>query len=572
MSLYNYSNKNFLNCNCDSGCDYAYNQVCTTDKIDSSCSLNSIRKTLIEIINAVKNEQLLGFNIDVEIVTNDGISNVINFSKLTVNSIYLTKTTLIAPGVAISLCDIAKMTVLTSTTTGSTFNSDLLNGIKNIATTCNDPDNKNYYGSCGSCGNADVQCAQGIQNYINQNINAIDTISYNGNSAQVETVNIITDITKEDVLKTSTLSTTEKQVSTNATIQTTTTPVVNAVNLTDTNIVSEIQTTPTTVLTDVTETTKEVSAPITVNPIDVVSQVETTDNATIVTNVTNQTKNVVNQVSSTTGQVVTGIGAGTPVTGVISNIDTAQNITPTAINIPELTSTGTGVLQVTIAQQSIDGTNPTSDIVLNVKVGNQDITFNGNTQKYVLDNDTKVIGGSTQEPRIVTVNQPGSPTTDNFIKTISSTTIPVIDTITPVTTTTKLVNNITTTEINNVQTPTTATVIESIQKTTDNIENITNTTTIKPTDLVSTTTENVLNGATISSQTENVLATAQLTNTTTSVISDIATSTQDVYLPFKENINGRIFAAGDGIMGVSNTNGDITVYSICDINSVNTIN
>nr|WP_317357635.1 hypothetical protein [uncultured Tyzzerella sp.] len=572
MSLYNYSNKNFLNCNCDSGCDYAYNQVCTPDKIDSSCSLNSIRKTLIEIINAVKNEQLLGFNIDVEIVTNDGISNVINFSKLTVNSIYLTKTTLIAPGVAISLCDIAKMTVLTSTTTGSTFNSDLLNGIKNIATTCNDPDNKNYYGSCGSCGNADVQCAQGIQNYINQNINAIDTISYNGNSAQVETVNIITDITKEDVLKTSTLSTTEKQVSTNATIQTTTTPVVNAVNLTDTNIVSEIQTTPTTVLTDVTETTKEVSAPITVNPIDVVSQVETTDNATIVTNVTNQTKNVVNQVSSTTGQVVTGIGAGTPVTGVISNIDTAQNITPTAINIPELTSTGTGVLQVTIAQQSIDGTNPTSDIVLNVKVGNQDITFNGNTQKYVLDNDTKVIGGSTQEPRIVTVNQPGSPTTDNFIKTISSTTIPVIDTITPVTTTTKLVNNITTTEINNVQTPTTATVIESIQKTTDNIENITNTTTIKPTDLVSTTTENVLNGATISSQTENVLATAQLTNTTTSVISDIATSTQDVYLPFKENINGRIFAAGDGIMGVSNTNGDITVYSICDINSVNTIN
>lgn len=572
MSLYNYSNKNFLNCNCDSGCDYAYNQVCAPDKIDSSCSLNSIRKTLIEIINAVKNEQLLGFNIDVEIVTNDGISNVINFSKLTVNSIYLTKTTLIAPGVAISLCDIAKMTVLTSTTTGSTFNSDLLNGIKNIATTCNDPDNKNYYGSCGSCGNADVQCAQGIQNYINQNINAIDTISYNGNSAQVETVNIITDITKEDVLKTSTLSTTEKQVSTNATIQTTTTPVVNAVNLKDTNIVSDIQTTPTTVLTDVTETTKDVSAPITVNPIDVVSQVETTDNATIVTNVTNQTKNVVNQVSSTTGQVVTGIGAGTPVTGVISNIDTAQNITPTAINIPELTSTGTGVLQVTIAQQSIDGTNPTSDIVLNVKVGNQDITFNGNTQKYVLDNDTKVIGGSTQEPRIVTVNQPGSPTTDNFIKTISSTTIPVIDTITPVTTTTKLVNNITTTEINNVQTPTTATVIESIQKTTDNIENITNTTTIKPTDLVSTTTENVLSGATISSQTENVLATAQLTNTTTSVISDIATSTQDVYLPFKENINGRIFAAGDGIMGVSNTNGDITVYSICDINSVNTIN
>ncbi len=571
MSLYNYSNINSCNsgCNCDCGCDY--NQVCAPDKVDNSCSLNSIRKTIIEIINAVKNEQLFGFNVDVEIITTDGTSNIINFSKLTVNSIQVTKTTLIAQGIAISLCDIVKMTVLTSATTGSSFNADLLNGIKNITTTCMIPD-KNYYNDCGSCKNADVQCAQGIQNYINENINTIDTISYNGNSAQAQTVQIVTDITTADVLQDSTLTTTETEAITNSNLETTTTPVISQVNLTDVDVVSSIETATTTLLSDVTETTTDVSAPITVNPVTVVSEVDTTDDTNVITNVTSTTKNVVNQVSSTTDTVVTGFTGESQITGVISNVDTVKNITPSAIEIPAFASTGTGVLQVTIAQQSIDGTNPTSDIVLNVKVGNQDITFNGNTTKYVLDDTTNVLGGATQSPNVVTVNQIGTPTTDTFTKTVSSTNIPVIDTITPSTVTTTLVNSVTTTEINNIETPTTKTVIESIAKTTEDIENITNTTTVKPSDLLSTTTQDVLQTATITNQVENVLTSATLDNNSIPVVNNIQTSTQDVYLPIKENIEGRVFAAGDGIMGVNNTNGDITVYSICDINTVNTIN
>ncbi|WP_250278728.1 hypothetical protein [[Clostridium] colinum] len=566
MSLYNYSNRGYCGCDCDC------NQVCAPDKIDNSCSLNSIRKTLLEIINAVKNENLLGFNIDVEITTNDGITNTINFSKLTINSIELTKTTLIAQGIAISLCDIAKITILTSTTTSSAFNSSLLNSIKNITTTCSVPD-KYSYNNCDSCNsNTDIQCAQGIQNYINQNIGAIDAISYNGNSTQSQTVELITGITTGNALQSSTLNTTNVDVLNSATLENTNIPVVNSITLNDVDVVSQVETENNTLLTGLTPNTVEVSAPITATPVTVVSNIDTNDDTNVVTNVTNTTKNVINQVSSTTGTVVTGFTGGSSITGVISNVDILRNIIPTSLSIPAISSTGTGTLTVTIPAKSIDGNNPTNDIVLNVTAGNQNISFNGNTTKYVLNDNTNLLGGSTENATTTTVNQIGTPTTDTFIKTVSSTNIPVIDTVTSSTVPTKLINSITTTPINNIATPTTANVIETLTTTTKDVQTITNITSVKPTDLLSSTTENVLNSSTLTTTTDNAINTVTLQNTPTTVITNITTSPQNIPIPIKENIDGKVFTAGDGIMGVNNTNGDITVYSICDINTVNTNN
>ena len=530
--------------------------------------------TIIEIINAVKNEQLFGFNVDVEIATSDGITNIINFSKLTINSIHLTKTTLITPNLAISLCDIVKITVLTSNTTGSSFNSELLNGIKNIATTCIDQDS-HYYdmnAGCNSCNSsADVRCAQGMQNYINQNINTIDTISYNGNSADSQQVELIKNISTADVLSSSTLNTTNKSVLSDATLETNTTPVVNEITLSDTDVVSQVVTETNEVVTSVTPTNIDVSAPITVTPTNVVSEIDLTDDSIVVTKVDSTTKNVINQVSSTTGTVVTGFTGGNTITGVISNVDNIENITPTSLEIPAISSTGTGELKVTIKAQSIDGTNPVSDIELNVTVNNQNISFNGNTTKFVLDDNTNILGGNTNTPNVSDINQIGTPTTDTFTKTISTTNIPVIDTITPTNVTTKLVNNATNIEINNVDTPTTQSVLQTVDVQTKNIESITNVTSVKPTDLISNTTEDVLSSATLSTNNINVLDSANLENVTIPVINDITTSVETIVIPTKENIEGRVFAAGDGIMGVNNTNGDITVYSICDINTVNTI-
>lgn len=564
MSLYNYSN-----CGCGSG------SCCGPDNVDSTCSLNSIRKTLIEIINAIKNESALGFNVDVEITTNDGILTVINFSKVNINQIEVTKTTLIADKVAISLCDIAKIAVLTSNTTGSAFNSNLVNSLKSITTSCNMEDTKRSFENCYSCdanGDAGVMCAQGMQNYINDNINSIDTVSYNGNSTQSQSVNLITNITKEDVIKSATLNNQTSNVLATATLQTETAPFVNQVTPTDVDVVSTVTTEDATILQDVTPQTVEVSAPVTTTQKTVVTEVQTQDDVTLVTGVQSTTKNVLDKVSTTTGTVVTGFSGGTPITGVISNVDTVENITPTAVQLPAFTSTGTGELKIKIAARSIDGTNPVSDIDINVTAGDQNISFNGNTQKYVLDDSKNVLGGGTASPSVVSVNQTGTPTTDTFVKTVSSTDIPVIDTITPDTQTGKIVTTVTTEQINAVETqPTTETVVQTLDKTTKDIKSITQTTSVKPTDLLSSTTADALTSATLQTTQDTVLKTSTIATTPITAVTDIQSTQTNIPVPVKEDIDGRVFTAGDGIMGVNNTNGDITIYSICDINTVNTL-
>lgn len=564
MSLYNYSN-----CGCSSG------NGCGPDNVDNTCSLNSIRKTLIEIINAIKNESALGFNVDIEITTNDGILTTINFSKANINQIQVTKTTLIAENVAISLCDIAKITVLTSNTTGSTFNSDLVSSLKSITTNCNIEDNKRCFENCYSCdanGNASVMCAQGMQNYINDNISSIDTVSYNGNSTQTQSVNLITNITKEDVIESATLNTQTSNVLATATLQTETAPFVNQITPTDVDVVSSVTTEDLTILQDITPQTVNVSAPITTTPQTVVTEVQTQDDVTFVTGVQTTTKNVLDKVSTTTATAVTGFSGGSTITGVISNVDKVENITPTAVQLPAFTSTGTGELKITIPAKSIDGTNPVSDIELNVTVGNQNISFNGNTQQYVLNNATNLLGGTTASPSVVSVNQIGTPTIDTFIKTVSSTDIPVIDTVTPDTQAGQIVTNVTTEQINVIETqPTTATVVKSIDKTTTNIKSVTETTSVKPTDLLSSTTADALTSATLQTTQNTVLKSATLTTTPITAITDIQSTPTNIPVPVKENIDGKVFTAGDGIMGVNNTNGDITIYSICDINTVNTI-
>lgn len=564
MSLYNYSN-----CGCNSG------NGCGPDSVDNTCSLNSIRKTLIEIINAIKNESALGFNVDIEITTNDGILTTVNFSKVNINQIEVTKTTLIVGNGAISLCDIAKIAVLTSNTTGSAFNSNLINSLKNITTSCNIESTKRCFENCYSCdanGNAGVMCAQGMQNYINDNINFIDTVSYNGNSTQTQSVNLVTSITKEDVIQSATLNTQTSDVLATATLQTETVPFVNQITPTDVDVVSTITTEDATILQDVTLQTVDVSAPITTTQKTLVTEVQTQDDINFVTEVQSTTKNVLDKVSTTTGTVVTGFSGGTPITGVISNVDTVKNITPTAVQLPAFTSTGTGELKIKIAARSIDGTNPVSDIDINVTAGDQNISFNGNTQKYVLDDATNILGGATASPSVVSVNQTGTPTTDTFVKTVSSTDIPVIDTITPQTQTGKLVTDITTEQTNVIETqPTTETVAQTLDKTTKDIKSITETTSVKPTDLLSSTTADALTSATLQTTQDTVLKSATIATTPISAVTDIQSTPTNIPVPVKENIDGRVFTAGDGIMGVNNTNGDITIYSICDINTVNTI-
>ncbi len=651
MNLFNCPEKN--NCGCT--------EVCGPDKIENNSSLKSIRETLLQIINAVKNIDILGFNVDVDITTINGVLNTINFSKTNINSIELTKTTISYDGLAISLCDIAKITILSSEVSNTPFNAMLLNSIKGIATSCvcledlcNDKKYSSYTTEESSC----VKCAQGMQNYINQNLSGLKTVGYTGNASKIESITAIDDITKIDVIETVDANTTNKTALTSASLKTTTLPVVKTVSAQDLDIVTSVTTEDATILSNIDNQTVDVCGALTIenatltetvelsNAQDLVSNVDTTTQTvvtgvqttpetvatgvdttpqtvvttvdttpqTVVTEVQTTPETVVATVNTTTGTVVTGFTGSSSITGVISGVNTIKNVTPDSVEIPAFACDGTGELVVKIPAKSIDGTNPVSEVEVKVTVNGNNISFNGNTAHYTLADDTKLIGGSTQAPQVSTITTNGTPQTDTFIKTatpqtteviktvtpqtddviktvtpqtddviktvtpqtteviktVTPQTDDVIKTVTPQTTNGKLVTNVTTKDVSVITNqPTTETVISAITPQNTTIKNITDIKTSNTTDLINTTFEDVLATANIETEEDNFISSVTLDTTTASVISDISTIAQNVSINIPEEIEGTPFVAGDGIMGVNNDNGNITVYSICDINSVN---
>lgn len=562
---------NLFNCPERSNC--ACTEICGPDKIDCSSCLNSIREAIIQIINAVKNTDVLGFNVDVNITTKNGVLNTINFAKDTINQVEVTKTTLIANGLAISICDIAKISVLSSQVASTPFNANLLNSIKNIATTCvcledmyNQKSNYNYNTSNK---NSDLKCAQGMQNYINQNLASLKTVGYNGNGSKLESISGIDDIETDFVLNSATITPTTAEALTNATINSTTATVVASVEPQDVTLVTNVTTEEVSALSEVTPTPVDVCAPLTTAPLTITQTVEVSADTDLVTQVDTTPETVVTQVDTTTGTVVTGFSGGSTLTGVISGVNTIKNIAPDPVEIPAFTSTGTGDLIVKIPAKSIDGTNPVSDVDINVTVNGNNISFTGNTTHYVLPDNTNLVGGSTQAPQVSSVTIAGTPTTDTFIKTVTPQTDDVIKTITPQTTTGKFVTNVTTTEINNLtEEPTTQSVVSTLETQPATINNVTNVETTTAKDLLQTTTQDVLATAEIETAQDNFVKEATLDTTTLSAVTNINTSVQNVFVNSPETIDGTPFVAGDGIMGINNTNGDITIYSICDINSV----
>ncbi len=612
MSLYDYEN-----------CDRCVMPVNTPDNVDSSCSVNSIRQAFLEIINAVKNIDGLDFNVDIEITTKNGISKTVNFSKLMINNIVLTETTLVANDIAFSLCDVVKVNIISSPFLGTAFPSMLLNALKNITTTPYYPE-EDYYSDCSFCkGNVsstDVKCAQEMQDYINKNSGSIQTVGYAGSFSKLQDITAVENISTIDVVENAAVSlittpvinsvTLDNQtvpVVDSATVSSETVPVIDSANLDtqtssviktisipETEIVSEVNLNNISLVSQVTPTTIEVSEPLNTVPTSVVSEVSITTQNDIVTNIQTTPQQVITQVTPQNALVVTSVPDAANIEGVVSGVTTPSAVTPETYDIPTLTSTGTGALTVTIAAGSIDGTNPTNDITLNVKSGDQDITFGGNTQKYVLGAQTNLIGYTAGTPIASTVKQTGTPTTANFVQSISTQNEEVIKTVTPQNITGKFVDTVSKVNINNVNNPGTKTVVESINATSQNVNTVltvdksalndlltTTTEEVVSSATLNTTTENVVSSTTLNLTTENVLSSSNLTTTnqnvveTASTILDKATvvnglqeTTVTIVSPVEEQINGRIFTAGDGIMAVNNANGDISLYSICDINTV----
>ena len=614
MSLYNCQN-------CDS-CSCGLSPINTPDNVDSSCSVNSIRQTFLEIINAVKNTDGINFNVDVEITTKNGVISTVNFSKLNINNINLTETTLIIDDIAISLCDVVKINVLSAPVLGTTFPATLLNALKNITVNSYYPNKYSKNSSCSNCKSLDVKCAQGMQNYINKNMGSIQTVGYTGSVSEVKDINAVSNITTIDVIENANITSSstpvlnsasldiqETPVLNSATISSQTIPVLDSANLaTQTTsvtksvtpnqmqVVDDVVLNNTTLLSGITAIPTEVASPLNTTPTTVISNVGLTAENSFVESIQTTPQQVVGTITPTNGTAVTNIPDGVDITGVVSGITTPKQVTPETINIPGITSTGTGALTITIPATSIDGTNPVAPITINVKSGGQDINFTGNTSKFVLGDGSSIIGYDAGTPASSTVKQIGIPTTDTFVKTIQSTNEQVIKEVTPQNVTGKLVTTADSTTINNVNNPTIKTVIQSVSSTPETVNTVTSVNKVNVDDLFTSevtdvlssatlnttnknvvssttlnkTTENVLSSVTLNTTSENVLESVSLQSNQTKVINGLDETSVTVFAPIKEDIDGKVFAAGDGIMAVNNTNGDISVYSICDINTITT--
>lgn len=550
--------------------------VCYPDKIDCSCA-GGMKDVLKAILAAIYNTNIPGFSVNVEITTTTGFIYTLPFTSGTATSTIITDTTITNGNTTISICDIAKIQILSGSLLNPAFNAALQVALRNITQTCvmpgcfdgnNSHEKYNHGNKCDKCIDG-KDCAQGMQDYINNNITNIESIGYVGGMQTIESISAVTDINYTDVIGSVTLSLTTSPVLNSATLNTTPSSVVGTITPANTNVVSGVTLNNLDVVTDVTDVTATVSAPITATATPVVSNVTTNPAPNgVVTAVATTTANVVDAITTTTLNAVTSFGAPTTYAGALTGLDTISNITPVAASIPSLTSTNNGVLQVTIPIGAIDGTNPTAPVVLNVEVGGADITFGGNTTSYVLPNPSRVLGGNTATPAVTNITTLGTPAFSPIIETVTDTTTTVVETITPTFTQGSLVNVVTTGSVNSVATPTTIDVVQTVTPVTANVNAVGTVTTTPASSLFTTTAQTVVGAATLATTSTNAVTAATLATTDETVVQSINTSTISVLAPDIENIDGTITNAGDGIVSVNNTNGDISVYSTCDINSV----
>lgn len=556
----NCKNKCCSNC-CEHNNDHVENYE--SNKINSSCSVESIKEALLAIFKTVKDFNSVKFSVDVEITTKNGVTYVVKFGKPNTNNLKIKETVLTTDDLIISICDIVKINVLSSTLYNPIFNARLLRELRRISSS-------NSNNSCHKCncskGSLNIKCAQGIQNYINQNIDDIETVSYTGSIKQtniksidkVETVNILEDVT---------LSNTKSPVLNSANLESSKTT-INEYKPLNTNIVKEITSKTESLLSNIKTEQIDVASSIKVSPVSLISEITTTDQNEIVTKVDSTKSNAIKELTKTNGLVVTGFQEGTTINGVLSGIDKISTIKPTEISIPTITCNKTGQLVVKIKKGSFGGNFPTQDLTLNVTVDDSNISFDGNVSHFVLPNGSNLLGGLSSTPSISSIKQQGQAITDTFLKDIKTTSYPFVDTVTSETKEGTLIENIERKTINNIEQPTNVSVIKNITGIEKNINTIDVVKNSSLDTLFTKEQKSVLDAASIKTTTKDVVDNNTISKKHKDIKSVISEKDQKVFSPDYENIHGEVIAAGDGIMTVNNTNNNISIYAICDINTV----
>ena len=487
-----------------------------------------------------------GFNIGVEITTTDGTVYTVVFSSDNCVT-RINGTTLVSNDLVISICAIAKIRVLTGGLVGSPFEAQLLAALNCLANRC-----------CADTGCGD-SCAQDIENYLRCHRNRVAGVSLEGGVVIIPDVLMPTGISYTSVVDSVALSTTPTTALSGAWLYTETAPVVSAVLPANTSVVNSVTGGTASVVSGVTSTPVAVSAPISSVPTTVVTAVATTPVTGLAQNLSVAAANVVESISTGTTTVLTGLGTPTTIGGVLTGLTGVSSVTPEAVLIPFFTSGAAGPLTVTI-----------NGVSYPVMAGGEPVIYGGTLTAYVFPNNASFLGGITGAPTLSTITQQGTPTTATVVSSVAANIASVVGSVSAGSVSGQLVDAVSTGTVGSVTAPATVTAVGSVAATTELISTLGAVNSIPVSSLFTTATTDVIRTASLSTMTTDALASAALSVGMQTVVGAISTTPIDVAVPSGEALGGPVTAVGCGIMAVDDDNGDVSVYSVCDINAVET--
>ncbi|WP_324825425.1 hypothetical protein [Sinanaerobacter sp. ZZT-01] len=589
-------NRNTFDSFCDDPCAGQAPTCGERRPVEGYSCINSMKEVLEAIIYAVNRIDIPGFSVAIEITMKNGVIYTVNIDSGTLYPARIRGNLFVTEDIAISICDISKIQIL-SAQSDPTFVTILERALRRICYDGPCPPCPPYP-PCPPCGPSSCQqycgdqvitweppyqgpqeiecdspsekeeCASDLQRFIRRNMDNIEEVAFNGGLNTIESISAISNITSVDVVEDASLTTTTTPVIQTAVLSQSAATVVDGVVPAAISVVTDVALVAISLVAGIGTLAAPVSAPITVTPVTVATSVNTADLPDgVVTGISVTAQTVVESLTTTAATVVNGFGAPTLYDGVVS-VDAISTIGTTTTIIPTITAASTGLLQVVVPADAFGAGIPGAPVTLDILVGGATVTLGTPSTVYTLPTDVSLLAGATTAT-LVAFTVLGAPTATSVIETVVENPIGVAGALTTTTYQGDLIESANLAPINEVAVqPASVTALTGIGLVTELVNVVEDVVDTPASSLFTTTTESVVGAAALNTTTTNVVNSASLITTDVSVVESVDAETISVLSPTEEPIAGTVTQACDGIMTVENTNGNITVYSICEINSV----
>lgn len=313
----------------------------------------SIREALKVIKDCVsEHSNMPGFGVELIITLNSGTRYNVGIHSGVLNQFKICETIVYFGDLAVSLCDISRIKVLTHKTCNYEFKSNLKrrlfiltkkhsNCTEDYLAIGKDDDCRYYYKkqncNCSKCNPSncnnkeeEYKCSMDIQNNLKCNKERIESIGFNGSNSERE-INSIEDIEKTQVVQEVDLITHQTSVIKDVNLQTNTSSVIGGISLSPKTIVSDVNVTNTNVVNSVSSSQISVLSDVVLESTEVVNNVSTSI-VPVLQSVSVQKQAVTIPVATSSKNVVTDIT-------VVTNT-CAKTVTPQTTSVLESVTTG----------------------------------------------------------------------------------------------------------------------------------------------------------------------------------------------------------------------------------------